>query len=351
MDRINKKKIVHVLKSSIYSGAENVVLTIINNIQDEFNFVYIATEGPIREKLEQEHVPFRLLSEFKYENLKKVLEEEKPDIIHAHDFSATVMCALCGKYRIISHLHYDPPWARRWNFKTAAYVCMGRRIARILAVSGGAYHNLIFSDMFQAKMSIIGNPIDKERILYMGGKEQLPIYDLLFVGRLVEQKAPQMFIEIVGKLKQSGRSIKCAMVGTGDLEKMCRELIEQNGLQSSIELLGFQENPYLYMRMSKLLCMTSRWEGYGLVAAEANILGIPVLSTKTGGVTELFGEKAEELCNGSDDFFEKIQKLLSDSELYQIWKMRALKRAKEFTSPKEYSEKLSLIYKKEMMNQ
>ena len=93
MDRINKKKIVHVLKSSIYSGAENVVLTIINNIQDEFNFVYIATEGPIREKLEQEHVPFRLLSEFKYENLKKVLEEEKPDIIHAHDFSATVMCA------------------------------------------------------------------------------------------------------------------------------------------------------------------------------------------------------------------------------------------------------------------
>ena len=191
----------------------------------------------------------------------------------------------------------------------------------------------------------------KERILYIGGKEQLPIYDLLFVGRLVEQKAPQMFIEIVGKLKQSGRSIKCAMVGTGDLEKMCRELIEQNGLQSSIELLGFQENPYLYMRMSKLLCMTSRWEGYGLVAAEANILGIPVLSTKTGGVTELFGEKAEELCNGSDDFFEKIQKLLSDSELYQIWKMRALKRAKEFTSPKEYAEKLSLIYKKEMMNQ
>lgn len=65
----------------------------------------------------------------------------------------------------------------------------------------------------------------------------------------------------------------------------------------------------------------------------------------------MFGEKAEELCNGSDDFFEKIQKLLSDSELYQIWKMRALKRAKEFTSPKEYAEKLSLIYKKEMMNQ
>lgn len=350
MNRINKKKIAHVLKSSIYSGAENVVLTIIKSIQGEFDFVYIATEGPIREKLEQEQVPFCLLSEFKYEKLKKVLEQEKPDIIHAHDFSATVMCALCGKYRVISHLHYDPPWARKWNLRTAAYVCMERRIARILAVSGEAYHNLIFSDMFQAKMSIVGNPIDKKRILDMGGKEQVPIYDLLFVGRLVEQKAPQIFIEIVGKLKQSGRSIKCAMVGTGDLEKVCQELIKQKGLQSNIELLGFQENPYLYMRMSKLLCMTSGWEGYGLVAAEANILGIPVLSTKTGGVTELFGAKAEELCNSPDDFLEKIQKLLSDSDLYQIWKMRALKRAEGFTTPKEYAEKLSLIYKKEMMS-
>ena len=347
MNRINKKKIAHVLKSSIYSGAENVVLTIIKSIQGEFDFVYIATEGPIREKLEQEQVPFCLLSEFKYEKLKKVLEQEKPDIIHAHDFSATVMCALCGKYRVISHLHYDPPWARKWNLRTAAYVCMERRIARILAVSGEAYHNLIFSDMFQAKMSIVGNPIDKKRILDMGGKEQVPIYDLLFVGRLVEQKAPQIFIEIVGKLKQSGRSIKCAMVGTGDLEKVCQELIKQKGLQSNIELLGFQENPYLYMRMSKLLCMTSGWEGYGLVAAEANI---PVLSTKTGGVTELFGAKAEELCNSPDDFLEKIQKLLSDSDLYQIWKMRALKRAEGFTTPKEYAEKLSLIYKKEMMS-
>lgn len=349
MDRINKKKIAHVLKSSVYSGAENVVLTIIKSLQDEFDFVYIATEGSIREKLEQEQVKFCLLSEFKYGNLKRVLEQEKPDIIHAHDFSATVMCALCGKYRIISHLHYDPPWARKWNLKTAAYACMGRRISRILAVSGEAYHNLIFSDLFQAKVNIIGNPIDKKRILNMGGKEQLPTYDLLFVGRLVEQKAPQMFIEIAARLKQSGEQIKCAMVGTGNLEKECRKLIEQNGLQSDIELLGFQANPYLYMRRSKLLCMTSGWEGYGLVAAEANILGIPVLSTKTGGVTELFGAEAEELCNGPDDFFEKIQKLLSDSNLYQIWKMRALKRADGFTDPKEYAEKLSLIYKKEMM--
>ena len=55
-----KRKIAHVLKSSIYSGAENVALTIIKGLQEEYEFVYIATEGPIREKLEEENVVFSL---------------------------------------------------------------------------------------------------------------------------------------------------------------------------------------------------------------------------------------------------------------------------------------------------
>ena len=45
-----KLKIAHVLKSSIYSGAENVVLTIMKGLREEFEFLYIATEGPIRKK-------------------------------------------------------------------------------------------------------------------------------------------------------------------------------------------------------------------------------------------------------------------------------------------------------------
>ena len=52
-----KLKIAHVLKSSIYSGAENVVLTIMKGLREEFEFLYIATEGPIREKLEEEQIP------------------------------------------------------------------------------------------------------------------------------------------------------------------------------------------------------------------------------------------------------------------------------------------------------
>ena len=343
-----KKKVVHVLKSSIYSGAENVALTIINGLKEEFDCIYIATEGPIREKLEQEGISFVLLKEFNRKNLKKTLAELKPDIIHAHDFSATVMCILCGEKRIISHLHYDPPWAREWNLKTLTYAVLARRISRILAVSRGAYNNLIFSRKFFYKTDIIGNPIDKERILSMGEGNQDIKYDLLFVGRLVEQKAPGFFIEIVKMITKKGLDVHCAMLGTGELEGECQKQIKKENLQNNIEMLGFQKNPYQYMKKSKILCMTSQWEGYGLVAAEANILGIPVLSTKTGGVTEIFGIDAEELCDNLEEFTEKIEMLLSDPKQYQRWQENAKKRSKEFVEPEEYIEKLRIIYKKEI---
>ena len=57
-----KLKIAHVLKSSIYSGAENVVLTIMKGLREEFEFLYIATEGPIREKLEEIPAGYRTRS-------------------------------------------------------------------------------------------------------------------------------------------------------------------------------------------------------------------------------------------------------------------------------------------------
>lgn len=346
-----RKRVAHVLKSSIYSGAENVVMTIIRELKDEFEFVYIATDGPIREKLEQENVTYILLKEFNRRNLNKAIQDFSPDIIHAHDFSATVMCGtLSGRFRLISHLHYDPPWSRKWNVKTVAYWVISNRVEQILAVSQGAYNNFAFAKILSEKTVIIGNPIDKIRILRMGGKEEEKKYDLLFVGRFVEQKNPLAFIEIINTLKKSGKNIKAAMVGTGEMETECKCLIKKYKLENEIQLLGFQKNPYYYMKISRLLCMTSKWEGYGLVAVEANVLGIPVLSTKTGGVTDIFGEKADELCEGVDVFVEKIINLLNDSMEYKKWCEKVAIRQKSFREQAVYISNLNSIYKKDMEN-
>lgn len=344
----HKKRIAHVLKSSIYSGAENVVLTIIRELWDEFDFVYIATDGPIRERLLQEQVPCILLKKFTRGNLAKAVKDWKPDIIHAHDFSASVMCAtLTGRFRLISHLHHDPPWVRGWNGKTVVYWGLSHRMEHILAVSESANANFVFTKMIQSKTMIVGNPIDKDRILQMGGLGTEKKYDLLFVGRFVKPKNPQAFIEIVNVLRQEGMMVNAAMLGEGELESECENLIQRYDLQDSIHLLGFQENPYFYMKESRILCMTSRWEGFGLVAAEASIIGTPVLSTKTGGATDIFGDNSVELCTGQSDFVEKIKVLLSDQDVYERWCKRTALRQAQFTDQVVYMENLKSIYKKD----
>lgn len=350
-----KKKIAHVLKSSIYSGAENVVLTIIRELRDEFDFVYIATDGPIRERLEQEEIPCILLKEFTRRNLARAVKVWKPDIIHAHDFSASVMCAtLPGRFRLISHLHYDPPWVRRWNIKTIVYCLIACRIKQVLVVSRQSYQKMVFAGILSGKDCMVGNPVDGSIIrqlaqdyIYMGGKENKESLtcDLLFVGRLVEQKNPQRFIRLVAALRDRGwQDIKAWMIGTGKMELECTTMIRKYGLQNHIELKGFQKNPYPYMKNTKILCITSRWEGFGLVAVEANLLGIPVLSTDNAGCCSIFGECADEICRSDEEFIERIEHLHQSPQEYIDWKNRALERSKRFDNLKEYLKKIRDVY-------
>lgn len=341
-----KLKIAHVLKSSIYSGAENVVLTIMKGLREEFEFLYIATEGPIREKLKEEQVPFKLLERFDRKYLSQALNEYQPDIVHAHDFSATVLCAAVpGRFRLISHLHYDPPWTRKWNLRTITYRMCDKRIERILAVSGRSFSNMVFEKQFRNKMTVMGNPIDIAKIQHLAEKplEEDGVCDVIFVGRLVEQKDPLRFIRIVGKLKKEGfHEVKAWILGNGELEEACLESIEQLGLEDNIELKGFRNNPYPYIKRSKVLCMTSKWEGFGLVLVEAKILGVPVVSSRTAGAEEVLGTGTADICDTDTEFVDKIKQILCRAELCEEIEKR--EEVDLTLSLETYMEKLKKVY-------
>lgn len=356
MENRKKPKVLHVLKSSVYSGAENVVITIIKNLSDEFALLYVATEGPVRKALEKEQIPFVLLDTFNRNCLKDVVKQYQPDIIHAHDFSATVLCAsLPGGFRLISHLHYDPPWVKTWNVKTMIYAACRSRIRKLLTVSRKSFDNMVFAKNFQDKMLTVGNPIDGANI-----REQadMPVSDLsdevcnlIFVGRFVEQKNPQRFIRLVAALRDGGWSdIRAWMLGSGELAQECQKLITELQLQGNIEIKGFQENPYPYIQRSKILCVTSRWEGFGLVAIEANMLGVPVLSTDNAGCSEIFGEHALEICRNDAEFVSRIRMLQESDEEYGKWRERSLMRGSSFDNIENYMADIACVYRNEVIN-
>lgn len=345
-----KIKVLHVLKSSIYSGAENVVITLIRNLGSEFQAVYVATDGLIREKLEAENIEYCLVDVFDRRNLSRVIAEYQPDVVHAHDFSATVLCVSLKKdFRLISHLHYDPPWVRGWNLKTLVFAACAGQIDCLLGVSESMFRSMVFFPAYHSKARAVGNPMDFARIRDLA--KDVPedkVIDLLFVGRLVEQKDPLRFVRLVQKLKLAGwTDIRAVMLGAGELQPECGRFICQHDLQGNIELAGFTDNPYRYMKQSRLLCMTSKWEGFGLVVLEANALGVPVLSTPTSGCTDILGANAPELYRSDEEFEKKALQLRDDKEVYEQWKERAIRRTEQFDNIQSYMDCIQKIYRNE----
>ena len=73
--------------------------------------------------------------------------------------------------------------------------------------------------------------------------------------------------------------MQCAVIGTGELEEVTKTLSHNKGLDNNLHFLGFMSNAYGILEHSKLMIMTSRWEGTPMCALEAMALGVPIVST------------------------------------------------------------------------
>ena len=112
-----KKRIMHILNSSSFSGAENVVITLVEGFRkfnNDTEFIYVSPEGSISEVLKERNICYEPVRSLSASEVRRVIKEVKPDIIHAHDFTASVIAALCcRKIPVISHIHCNPPWIKR----------------------------------------------------------------------------------------------------------------------------------------------------------------------------------------------------------------------------------------------
>lgn len=95
---------------------------------------------------------------------------------------------------------------------------------------------------------------------------------ILWVGRLVELKHPEMAIEVAKKLKEEKFEFELIMIGDGDLKTKIEKLISLYDLKENVALLGNlkEDKVRFYMEKSQIFLFTSdRREGWGVVLNEA----------------------------------------------------------------------------------
>lgn len=106
---------------------------------------------------------------------------------------------------------------------------------------------------------------------------------ILGVGRLVKQKDFATLVQAFALVRQQ-RPARLVILGDGDkrepeVKPRLQAMIQDLGLSADVDLPGFVSNPYAYMARARVFALSSIYEGFGNVVAEALAAGTPVVST------------------------------------------------------------------------
>jgi glycosyltransferase involved in cell wall biosynthesis len=143
-----------------------------------------------------------------------------------------------------------------------------------------------------------------------GGKMRL-----LTVSRLVERKGIQHILNALAQLREE--NISLVIVGAGCYESYLKTLCNKLQLESVVSFYGFclrDHLPRLYNE-SDIFCLPSLAESFGVVLVEAMACGLPIISTKTGGIPDLIGSENGILVDpGNVDEIRKAILMLKNNE-------------------------------------
>ena len=347
-----KKKVFFVLSTNGYSGAEAVNISIIESLKDEFDFYWVSRRGEIVDILKEKNIKWIEIKKLSIKEINRINKEYKPDIIHATDYKASVVCSFARKRcKLISHLHNNSPWLKKYSLYSFVFLFATLRIDKILIVSNSIEKEYVFSKNIKNKIINIGNPVSRKKILsQVTDKDYEKKYDICCIARVTEQKNPFKFIEIIRKLKKQKPDLKVLWIGAyGDLKEECLELCQKYDIIKNIDFVGFQKNPYKLLASSKVFVLTSDWEGYGLVAFEALTLGIPCIVSKVGGLVDLVDDTCGKLCDKNNiQDYDIILQILQDKELYKSLSKGAIEKSKRLDNIQKYSETIRNLYNNQL---
>lgn len=200
-----------------------------------------------------------------------------------------------------------------------------------------------------SKMRVLYNALDLDEIEQ---KAAQPLTELenkkffLSVGRLDSGKNHELLIRAYASLGHPDLP-DLVILGRGVLEAHLRGVINKLGLEQKVHLLGFNANPYKFMRACEAFVFVSRFEGFANVLIEAMACGALVITSEhKSGAKELIGDDKYGILVPVDDeraTAAAMQRVLDEKTLKEQYHSRSLTRAKDFAAPKIASELIAQL--------
>lgn len=346
-------KIMHLLNSNKYSGAENVVCQIMEMFRndEDMEMIYVSPYGPIEQSLKNRNILYHGLNNFTVNDIRGAIAEINPDVIHAHDVTASVMASVSApkNIKLISHMHVNNSNMSKINMKSIIYRVFSKRFYHIFWVSNSSYENYIFKKALEKKSSVLVNVIDKEPILKKAIEADIQTaYDIVFIGRMQFQKNPDKLLNVLKILKEKyNENFSAAIIGNGQLYKDVNNKIQKLELDRNVKMLGYVENPMGMLQKAKVMILTSRFEGTPMCALEAMALGTVIVSTPTDGMIDLIKPgKNGYLYSEDEDLAKAINLIISNNVCREKMSITTKEIFDSLTDLQAYRENLSNIYER-----
>lgn len=344
-----KKKVLHILQSNRFSGAENVVCQIIDLFRQDYEMVYCSRDGQIRSSLFERNILFKPIEDLSVKEIQRVINDVKPDIIHAHDRTASFLAAKAGKtIPVVVHMHVNNNKGVKAYLKNLIWLIASVRFKHIFWVSNSSFQGYQFHNFLKKKSTILYNVLDAKCIINrMNDDSEKYDYDLVFCGRLTDQKNPQKLMSVCLKLCKEKQGIKIVICGDGDYAQYVVDFIKDKKLSMNIDYKGYVQNPLKIISSSKVMLMTSRFEGTPMVAIEAQILGTPIVSTPADGMKDIIENGVNGfLCESDEQLVQSCLKIIDDNQLRTRLSKGSQNIMAKFTNIGEYKYELNKVYKK-----
>ena len=231
-----------------------------------------------------------------WRGLISLLRQESIDILHAHKFGSNVWAALLGPLWgtpvVVAHEH---SWSFEGNLvrRLLDRQLIARRCDAVVAVSREDRRRMIELEgirperVFHIPNGIPAPPPPTGAVR----RDGLGLHedDLVVgtVGVLRRQKALDVLIQAAAILRAEFPRLRVLMVGSGPEREPLEKLIVELDLSSTVSLLGYRTDVPELLPIFDVAAASSDFEGSPLSILEYMEAGLPVVSTRVGGVPDL----------------------------------------------------------------
>lgn len=360
-------KILFFIPNLSVGGAEKVLVNLANNMDKSKFDITVQTlfAGGVNEQFLDKDIKYKycfkktfrgnsqIFKLFSPKSLYKKFIKEHYDIIvsYLEGPTARIVSGSTDKNtKLVSWIHckMDTMQSASVGFKNfdEAKRCYNK-FDNTVCVSKWVMNYFAETFKFEKPMEVLYNTVETDLIL---SKAEEKIEDVSFskdcvnicsVGTITKVKGFERLASIHKRLLDNGIKNRVYILGIGEEQPALEKYIAENNLTDSFIFLGYNTNPYKYVKNCDLYVCSSYSEGFSTSVTESLIVGTPVVTTLCSGMQELLGENNEYGIiteNNEDALYEGIKKMLTTPDMLEVYAKRAKERGRAFSTEKTVKE-------------